>query len=219
MRFRSRHDNPTVQMLAHCIQEVEARTEAEVVLVIRRASGAYRDVDYLVGAIAALGLLLFKLFSDVEFDPLAVPLPLILTFIIAARLSHVSGRYGPRRYLTTRKRRETQVRHAAAGCYHDKKIDELDSRAGILLYFSAIEQRAELLAGDRARTALGPKLEEMRLLLQQACHGERTIRGSVDRIAEFLRTFGVLLGQVLPCGADGHRNLLDDAPDLGGEQE
>jgi putative membrane protein len=218
VRFRSRHDNPTLQVLTRCIQEVEARTEAEVVLVIRRASGMYRDIDYLIGALAALAVLLFELFSEYEFDPLAFPVPLILAFIVAARLSQASGRYGPRRYLTSRKRRETQVRHAAAGVYHDKKVDGLSSRSGILLYFSALEQHAELLAGDRARAALGDRFEELRSALQSACSGERTVRGSVDRLAEFLRTLGVLLGQVLPCGATGHKSDIDDTPDLEGEE-
>jgi uncharacterized membrane protein len=197
---------------------VEARTEAEVVLVIRRSSGMYRDVDYLIGALAALALLLFKLFSDIEFSELEIPLPLILAFIVGARLSHVSGRYGPRRYLTTRKRRDTQVRHAASGVFHDKKIDGLASRAGLLLYFSALEQRAELLAGDRVRSALGDRFETLRADLQKACSGERTIAGSVDRLAGFLRTLGVSLGQALPCGSEGHKNSIDDTPDVGGEE-
>ena len=218
MKFKPRHDNPTVRMLAHCIQELEIRTEAEVVLVIRRASGLYRDVDYGVGALLAFGVLLFKLYSPYEFDPLSVPLPLLIAFAMGARLSHVSGRYGPRRYLTTSRRRESQVRHAAAGCFFDKKIDRLETQAGILLYFSALEQRAELICGERARRALEPKLEELRAQLQNACGGERTIRGSVGKLGEFLRTFGVYLGQVFPCGKPGHKNVLDDRPDLGGEE-
>lgn len=218
MKFKSRHDNPTVLLLARCIKEAEARTEAEVVLVIRRCSGLYRDVDYLIGAVCALALLLFKLFSNIEFEPLSIPIPLILTFVVAARLSHAAGRYGPRRYFTTKRRRESQVRHAAAGLFHEKKIDVLSSGSGILLYFSALEQHAELFVGPRARQAMGPKLEEFRVQLQQACGSERTIRGSVSQLSGFLRTLGVYLGQVLPCDAAGHTHALDDTPDLGGEE-
>jgi uncharacterized membrane protein len=218
MRFRSRTDAETVRRLARCIQEIEARTEAEVVLVIRRASGLYRDVDFLAGAALAFAVLLFKLFSPWEFHPLSIPLPLLLAFFAGARLSHSAGRYGPRRYLTTAARRAAQVKHAAAGCYRDRGVDRTDSRAGILLYFSALEQRAELLADERARQALGPRLEKLREELQQACTGERTIRGSVARLAEFLRTFGVLLGHVLPARAEGSHHQLDDRPEIGEEE-
>ncbi len=218
MKFKASHDSATLRALAQCIQEAEARTEAELALVLRRSSGSYRDVDYAVGAALAFGVLLFKLYSAYEFDPLSVPLPLLVAFALGARLSHAAGRYGPRRYLTTRRRRELQARHAAAGYFHDHKLGELPAGVAVLLYFSALEQRAELIAGPRAHAALEPKLEELRAQLQSACAAERTVSGSVRRLAEFLRTLGVYLGQQLPCGPDGHRNALADQPDIGGDE-
>jgi uncharacterized membrane protein len=219
MRFKTKADAESIQMLARCVQELEARTEAEVVLVLRRSSGNYRDVDYLAGALLAFAVLLFKLFSPWEFDPLSVPLPILLAFAVGARLSHSLGRYGPRRYLTTSRRRSLQVRHAAAGCYRDKNIDRAPSRAGILLYFSALEQRAELLADERARHAIAPKLEELRARLQETCSSSRTVSGSIAGLAEFLRSLGLYLGQVLPCDpAAGPCHALDDTPDVGDEE-
>jgi uncharacterized membrane protein len=217
VRFKAKHDQATVQMLARCIEEVESRTDAEVALVIRRASGVYRDVDFLFGAVAALLILLYKLFSATEFDPLSIPLPLILGFALAARLSLALGRYGPRRYLTTARRRERQVRDAAAAAYHHKGIDRVPSRAGILLYFSALEQRAELVCGDRARAAIESEasgLERLREQLRTACASQKTVHGSIREVAAFLRSLGVLLGRALPCGALGHVNALDNTPDL-----
>jgi uncharacterized membrane protein len=218
MRKRAAH--PTSTMLARCIEEVESRTEAEVVLVVRRASGSYRDVDFAVGAGLAFAVLLFKLFSPWEFDPLSIPLPLIFAFALGARASQALGVYGPRRYLTTAQRRERQVHAAAAACFLDKGVDRVPSRAGILLYFSATEQRAELICGEKARAALEasqPSLGELRARLTQACSSRRTIHGSVEQVAGFLRSLGVLLGQVLPCQTETRRNVLDNAPDLGAE--
>jgi uncharacterized membrane protein len=216
-----RYSKTDHQMLARCIQEIEARSQTEVVLVLHRCSGLYRDVDYLFGALCGLVVLGIELLGPWEFHPLSLPLPLILTFALAARGSHKLGRYGPRRYLTSEKRRHQQVRHAAYASFREKKVAQTQNRIGILLYFSALEQMAELVPDEAAAKALAPRLSELTQTLRLVCSEPRTIAASVQGLAEYLRHLGLYLGQVLPYDpSQGPRqNELDDTPDLEDEKD
>jgi uncharacterized membrane protein len=209
-------------MLARCIQELEARTTAEVVLVLRRSSGNYRDTDSFFAALVTLVALCISLYSPWEVDPYSLPLPLVLLYFLAMRVSVSLGRYGPRRFFTRAMRRDIQVRHAAYSCFHEKKIAHTQAHTGILLYFSALEQQAELVADHCAEVALGTQLPELKQTLREACARPTTITASVEALAEFLRTFGVLLGKVLPwdpSSGSEHPNELDDTPDLNGRSD
>ena len=129
MRIKHRYK----QMIAQSVADLEVATSAEVVLVIRRHSGLYRDLDYLVGFAAALGLLAFFLYSPWDFNPGSFFVPEVLVFVLGAG---VSRRWGFLRFMARKKRKLKQVRQASEILFVEKGIGNTTRRKGILLYLS-----------------------------------------------------------------------------------
>jgi putative membrane protein len=181
------------ETLARCIAEVEARTRAEVVFLLRESSGNYRDVDHLFAAAVSFALLLFLLFSPVEFHPVSIPLPLLFTYGFAAVLC----RYSPlRRWLTPRDRRERQVLRGAEAAFVHLGILKTRARTGVLIYVSRMEGRCWILPDSGAEVAF-PK--EARERFEQAfAEGGRRRENLEVRIGGVLRTLGVHLERELP---------------------
>src|ERR1700751_4647944 len=97
--------------VTEAVSDVESRTAAEVVVVVRHASGAWREVGLAAGAAVALGVLLLLLFPPkpiaVEIIPGGVALAFAGGAVLCACLPPV------KRALLPRKRVAEQVRVAA----------------------------------------------------------------------------------------------------------
>ena len=150
--MKPRFSNEEAKTLARGIAELEARTSAELVLVIRGASGSYRKVDFLGGSLAALLPLAWMLFSPHEFHYVSVPLPIALVFLLGWRIMP-QGRL--RNCLTTRARRHRQVLESASTVFEARGIRKTSHRQGILVYCSLQERDAVILPDEIAKTALG----------------------------------------------------------------
>jgi uncharacterized membrane protein len=204
------------QLIARCIRELEARTQAEVVLVLREKSGSYRDVSYLAGAFAAFFALGLALYLPLEFHPLAIPVPILAAFWVTGWLCQHSR---IRVRLTTPKRRREQVAKAAAAAFFEKNVFDTSSRMGVLVYFSRFENEALILTDLGARACLDPaRLEEYRVELSKVGKSEDRVRA----LGTFLRSFGVYLGRVLPwdeATRGAKKDELSDAPDTAEEDE
>ena len=137
-------DDGALAALRAAIEELEARSGAELVVSVRGRSGSYLHADLLVGAAAALATLAFLLFSPWPFglvwflvDPLLVG---GLVALAGSRLLPV------RRALTSRAAREMRVRIAAEAVFYERGVHHTRDRTGVLLYVSLLERRAVLLA-------------------------------------------------------------------------
>ena len=129
--------------LAAAAREIEAASDAEVVIAVRPQSGSYRDADLLAGVAAALATLGFQLFSPWEFELEWIFVETVLVGVAGATLS---SRMPPlRRLLTTARRRGEAVHAAACMLFHEKGIAETARRTGILIYVSLLERTAEVL--------------------------------------------------------------------------
>jgi len=195
------------RLLGHCIRELEARTEAEVVLVARKSSGHYRDVSYLAGAFAAFTALGIALFSRWVIPALALPVPILAAFWGTAWLTQHSR---ARVWLTSRRRRSEQVRKAAYAAFFEKQVHETSARTGILLYCSRFEKEALILADHAARERLDQgKIAELERELARAGSQARPARD----LAEFLGKFGIYLGRMLPWDEATRGPKKDELPD------
>ncbi len=203
------------RLLERCIEELEARTEAEVVLVLRPRSGHYRDVSYLVGAAAAFLLLAFFLYSPFEFPSYAIPLPLLAAFAIAGWFSQHSVL---RRWLTPARRRRLQVESDGRAAFVEHRVGETEKRTGILVYVSLLERDA-LVVADRAavKRLSSERLEEFRAALARASGDRYPAR----RIGGELRAFGVYLGETMPWDSELNGPKRDELPNSpkSGERE
>jgi putative membrane protein len=129
--------------LAAAAREIEAASDAEVVIAVRPQSGSYRDADLLAGIAAALATLAFQLFSPWEFELVWIFAETVLVGVAGAALS--SRMPLLRRLLTTGRQRREAVHAVACVLFHEKGIAETARRTGILIYISLLERMAEVL--------------------------------------------------------------------------
>src|SRR3954467_14853211 len=84
---RAKFDNAAGEAIGAAIREIEAKTNAEIVVAVRGRSGTYRHADYVFGAIVSLAGLLFVLFSPFDFHAYWIPIDVIVLFVAGAFVS------------------------------------------------------------------------------------------------------------------------------------
>ncbi|HEY0004805.1 MAG TPA: hypothetical protein VGB17_08325 [Pyrinomonadaceae bacterium] len=200
---RAQFDQAACDQLSQCIQEIEAETDAELVLVVRARSGSYRHADYLFGALLAFAGLLFLLFSPFEFAHYWVAFDIALLFALGAFLSSRSSHL--RRLLTTKKYRADAVRTHAAAMFYEAGIANTNSEMGVLIYLSLLERRLELFA-DRGVLSATPPLEwnDHLFALHQAGREPQ-----LQTLLARLRELGALLKEHLPPTGENPNELPD----------
>lgn len=140
------------QALTKAVESIEQKSSAEVVVAVRAESGNLLATDLAAGALSALLVLAFMLFSPFAFSLEAI---LVDTFAFFA-LGVLASRLSPslRFYLTPRKVLEESVKRAARAEFFDAHISETRGRTGILVYLSQTERACEVLADSGVRNAV-----------------------------------------------------------------
>lgn len=199
----SRFDQSACDQLDECVREIETKTDAELVIVVRARSGSYRHVDYLCGALLAYAGLLFLLFSPWTFAHYWVAIDVALLFGLGYYISSRSAAL--RRLLTTKKERADAVRMGAAAMFYEAGIANTASEMGVLIYLSLLERRLELIA-DRGVLKAAPPLEwnERVFDLHKAGH-----KPHLQELLEGLRQLGALLSRCLPPTGENPNELSD----------
>lgn len=201
----ARFDEHARKALTACVQEIETKTNAELVLVIRARSDSYRQADYLFGVVLAVAGLAFLLFSPFNFHPIWVLIDVVLLFALGAFLSSRSNAI--RRLLTTGRLRAEKVRKTAAAMFYEAGIANTAAETGILVYLSLFERRLELLA-DRGVLAAVPSLEWNEEMFELHAAGES---GDAKQFEKALHALSDLLATYLPATGE-NPNELADAP-------
>jgi putative membrane protein len=184
------------------VADVESRTSAEIVVVVRHASGKWREVDLVVGAVVAFGVLLILLFHPMPIAVEVMPVDVVLAFLAGTVLCSSIPPF--KRALLVRKTVSARLRAAAREAFVDQGVSRTRRRTGILVYVSTFERRVEIVADIRVDTKLVDA--EVRALAEAVAHGP-----DLDAFVEALRRFGPALARALPRGAD-QVNELPDAP-------
>ncbi|HPQ69358.1 MAG TPA: hypothetical protein PKW95_09510 [bacterium] len=130
--------------IEQAVAAAEEKTSVEFVLVFAGRSGNYADVDLRAGLILAALSLLALLFAPLEFSVWSLLYDLPLSLL----LGWLAGRYWQpvRRWLTTARRREAQVRERAEALMINRGVTLTLDRTGLLIYVSWLERRVEVLA-------------------------------------------------------------------------
>ena len=190
--------------VARAIADVERQTGAEIVVMVRRVSGRYRDADYLVGFVLSVITLLLLLYLPPEFPLAFFPVDVVLSFGIGTALS---GRLpGLRRLFTRRAHHDENVRLAASTAFLERDLSRLPGRKAVLVYVGLFERRVEVIADLGVRVADLPGWEEATRALEAP-----VARRDLIAFLAALRALGGLLGQVLPRRADDVNELADEA--------
>ncbi len=181
------------------VGEIEARTDAEVVVVAAPRSGTYRDLAWLGGGIAATAVLAFLCWSPVVFDALWFPVDVLAAWLLAG---WALDRW-PALVLAAAgdARRRRQVREAARAAFTEENVHATAGRTGILVYVSAAEGLVEILP-DQGLLGRVPGAEWNALRLD--AH-------SVDALVGGLRRLGELLATRVPATGE-NADLIANAP-------
>src|SRR5207237_7163137 len=153
---RAKFDKAAGDAIGAAVREIEAGTDAEIVVAVRGRSGTYRQADYLFGAIVAFIGLLFVLFSPFEFHTFWIPFDVIALFVAGAFVS--SRGDWIRRILTTKTFRARVARAGAAAMFYEAGIANTSAENGLLIYLSLLERRLEVIA-DRGILKAVPALK------------------------------------------------------------
>src|SRR5438067_12585695 len=113
---RAKFDKAAGDAIGAAVREIEAGTNAEIVVAVRGRSGTYRHADYLFGAIFAFIGLLFVLFSRFEFHTSCIPFDVIALFVSCAFVSSCGDCL--RRSLTTNSFNSSAARTVAAAMFY-----------------------------------------------------------------------------------------------------
>ena len=192
MMSRARFDQSACERIAECVHEIENRTGAELVIVVRARSGSYLHANYLCGALLAFAGLLFLLFTPFEFSHYWVGVDVALLFALGAYLCSRSNTL--RRLLTTREQRAEQVRLYAAAAFYELGVANTESEMGVLVYLSIMERRLEVVA-DRGVLSAAPALEWNKRLFDLHRAGQRS---EPQALIDALHDLGALLAKCLP---------------------
>lgn len=127
------------QRLKKAVEAVEARSAAEIMVVVRPWSAHYRHVDLAGGAALAFIMLIIALFAPVNFPPWQVALDVVVAFIIGAVL--MASATPLRLALAGSKNVDQHVRTAAEAHFTRLGVDRTRDRSGVLVYVSLLERR------------------------------------------------------------------------------
>lgn len=196
---------PGKQALRGAIETVEGRSSAELVIVVRAASGSYLHADLIAGIVGAMLTLAALLYLPVDFGlhSFLVDPPLLgLVFAL------FSWRLPPlRRLLTPRAQRDQRVLQAAQAAFFAKGVRRTSAATGILVYVSQLERRAEVVAdhGVLAAVEAGPWQAAV------AAIDERVAAGAdAAAVAEAIIGLAALLEPALPRSEDDVNELADE---------
>jgi len=199
-------DHPAAGLEA-AVAACEADSDVEVVVVVARRSGPYRDVRVRVGALLAALAVIVTVYAPVDFTAELLPPAVVTLFLFGWYLPG----YLPLcfRWMTKRPRRVVQVEAAAELALVRQSVILTRRRTGLLIYLSLLEQDGHLLGDVAVRRAIpGDHMNQLQRELDLAAR-------SADPLLA-LTTFmhGPLcraLARFLPALAD-NPNELPDAP-------
>ena len=192
--------------VGEAVGEAESCTAAEVVVVVRRSSAPWREVDLAVGAVAAFAVLLILLFYPKDFAVETMPVDVAFAFVAAAVVCATVSPF--KRALLPRKRVAAQVRAKAHGAFVDQGVSRTSGHTGVLVYASTFERRVEVVADVGV---------DGKLLEAQAAALGASLRGGpdLDAFLDAVRAIGPALAGSLPRSADDVNELPDFAPVVG----
>jgi putative membrane protein len=181
--------------LEHAIAKIEAVSSAEVVIAIRPRARHSLIQHAVVGIVAAIAILAFTLYSDVEFALWHIlTLPIVTGVVGALLVEAIPPLY---RMLQPPWLRYEHVREAAYAAFVERGVHATRDRTGVLVYIALRERMVEVV-GDLAVT----KAFGIETLAAWAGTLEAVLPRGAAAIADKLAELADPLAEKLPVRAD-----------------
>jgi putative membrane protein len=188
--------------LSDAVRAAEKSSSAELVVEVRPRSGSYAHAEGRFAAVISFGALLFVLFSPWTFEPEWVPVGVLFAYIFGVAVARSSDFV--RRLMTTHRDRESRLRAAAAAAFVERGVGNTRRETGLLVYFSMLERRIELIA-DRGILNAVPNLE-----WNQVVAAARERGATVEDLAAVVIGLQAILARYLPAAADDVDELSNE---------
>lgn len=154
-----RADQTFVDAVEAAVGRVEARTDAEIVVVVAARSSRWMARRYLVGAALGFAVLAFAVYGPTAVPAFWLPVDVALAFGLGAWLP---GRF-PRllRPALGADERTVVAHRAAHAAFHTEEVHSTRARTGVLVYLSVLEERVVVLPDNGVTEFVPPGLLEV----------------------------------------------------------
>ena len=204
MALRDFHSSDTKARVTAQVKAIEARTCAEVVVVVRTRSDPHRDVAWICGTLLALGTLVaLRVLPDALSD-WAFFVDVALGFAVGAFAGSRSAWL--QRLVTSPRRRREVVARAAAAAFLAQGIHRTRRRCGLLVYASLHEREVAVLLDAGLDSAVGA-LQGATATLSASLRGGLSVSTFVAALAALAAPLSAARPEVA-----GQENELPDAP-------
>jgi uncharacterized membrane protein len=183
------------------VTELEAHTDAEIVVVATGRSAEYADVRYLCASVVAFATLAVLIELPVHVPPLWVMIDLVVSWFATAFICNADPILAR---LVRAKRKLEAVREAAAAAFHAEAVHGTPDRMGVLVYISALEGHVELIPD------VGVEEKVPRGRWAKAIGAFR--HDDLDHFLSGLREVGEVLSDCVPSTGRPDRVDLPNAP-------
>lgn len=191
--------------LTEAVKAVEAQSCVEVCIAVRPRSAGYWHAPLIVAVLTLVIAQAFMLFSHYEFSVTAIFIDPIVAALIVGIASAVI--LPLRRALTPRAVRDREVARMAHALFYEQGIRMTRDRIGILVFFSLLERRMEIVADVGVLAALTEsEWQKAKEHVQNVFEGG----GSAQEVADALKTWGAICEPALPRSEDDINELPDE---------
>jgi len=189
------------------VQDVESRTNAEIVVAVRKTSGTYFHADLLGGLVFAFASLAFFLYYPEPFAYTLFPLEQLVVLASGAFLTNAI--HPLRRVLSGRRLLRASVDRSARATFMELRLGRTRGRNAVLVYVSIYERRAFVVCDvglDEGQ--LGPTWIDLRDAMNHAVRDN-----DVPSFLLAVRAMGPILATEAPHTAADTNELPDDESD------
>jgi putative membrane protein len=197
-------DDKAREEVAAAVRDIESSTGAEVVVAMRHAAARYRQVDFLVGALAALAALTLLLFSPRPYAVATMPLDVTVVFALGAFASAHSPTL--RRLLSGKKTRAAEMARAGRAAFVDLGVSRTHGRTGLLVYVAMLERGVELVLDVGLDVTRSPRFAPAVATLSRALQPAPNLAAFVAA----LRGLKDPLSEICPRAEDDVNELPDE---------
>jgi len=171
-------DADVARRLTEAVRQLEACSCAEVVAEVRSRSGSYAHADARFASLLAFLTLVVLLLSPWTFHVGWVIGDVAIAWILGLIIASKSDAL--RRVMTTERERTAQVHATASAVFHDRGVANTSGETGVLVFFSMLEKRIEVLA-DRG-ILKGVPVEEWNEIVRVTRARKATVAMMIDTI-------------------------------------
>jgi putative membrane protein len=194
------------------VHTAEQHTNAEIVPMIVRRSGLYRDAQHRAGIILALVTLTLLLTTEILWLPWGWHASNAAWLVLATMLAYGAGAWLGRlspliRLLTSTDRMHQKVRLRAERAFSQHAVSQTRERTGVLILVSLLEHQVYVLPDHPLFQRVPP---ERWSLVVEAAIGRLKTGDIVGGLCQSIQTCGVLLAEICPGRPGDNPNELSN---------